>query len=258
MYDYYNTQSCIIFDFLSQITYTIIENFENEELSILIYKYTKNIENIDEETLNDKQSRFYYYAFICNQDYSSGIMDPTDDTRYNDFKINALINIIMICFSFFILERAIYNVKIHFDEFFDPSYYDEKTTLINYKDFVKLYYQYNDAYIDESLYEIFYFIYKEIKSIYENDYITNEIFSLESFVKSGNDYMDFILYYVCRTNNIDLEDTSFYNNSQKARYDEISSLIKNISNSITKMTPPSITPIDWSEAELVDFGDFEF
>lgn len=258
MYDYYNTQSCIIFDFLSQITYTIIENFENEELSILINKYTKNIENIDEETLNDKQLRFYYYAFICNEDYSSGIMDPNDDTKYNNYKINALINIIMICFSFFILERAIYNVKTYFDEFFDPSYFDEKTTIMNYIDFVKLYYQYNDASIDQSLYDIFIFIYLEIKSIYDNDYITNEIFSLESFVKSGNDYMDFILYYVSKTNYIDLDDSSSYNYSQKTRYNELSSLIKNISNSITKITPSPITPIDWSNDDLVDFGDFEF
>jgi len=258
MYDYYNTQSCVIFDFLNQITYAILGNFDYGELSNLINKYIKNIENIDEETLNDKQSRFYYYAFICNEDYSYGMMDPSDDTKYNNFKVNALINIIMICFSFFILEMSIYNIKNYFNDFFDPSYYDEKNTLMNYIDFVKLYYQYDDMSIDKSLYDIFTYIYREIKIIYDNDYITNEIFSLESFVKSGNDYIDFILYYVINVNNINLDDSSSYSYSQKTNYNDITNLINNIYNSINISAPPPITPIDWSKADLVDFGDFEF
>jgi len=246
MYDYYNTQSCIIFDFLIQIVYAIMNNYDDEELSKLFYKYTKNIEKIDEETLNDKQMRFYYYALICSEDHAHGLMDPSDASKYNNYKINALINIIIICFSFFILEKSIFNVKNYFDEYLDPSYYNDLMNL-NYLDFVKIYYKYNDSSIDQSLYDIFTYIYKEIKSIYDNDYITNDIFSLDSFVKSGNDYINFILYYISKSNNIDIDNTKTYSNAQEIKYNELNYILKNIYNSVikTNVSPP-MSPTYWS------------
>lgn len=253
MYDYYNTQSCIIHDFLIQIIYAILSNYDDGELSNLFYKYVKNIENIDEETLNDKQLRFYYYVLICNEDSSTGMMDPSDSSKYNNYKINALVNIIIICFSFFIMEISISSIKNNYDEFFDPSYFSDTNTLMKFLDFVKLYYQYHDTSIDRSLYDIFIYIYKEIKSIYDNDYITNDIFSLDSFVKSGNDYINFLFYYLTKVNNIDIDDITYYNPVQKNNYYELNNLINNIYDSIKKPSLPPISPLDWTTTEMIDF-----
>lgn len=226
MYDYYNTQTCIIYDFLIQIVYNMIVIYDFK-LNDFFVEFVKNVDKIDEEILNDKQKRLYYYILICTNG-SNGLMDEYNPTEYDNFKINALINIILISFSFFILERVFMTINEKYQKYITNDFLKDSDVLIEYIDFINIYYKINDIYIDESIREIFIYIYDEIKSIYDNDYIDNKIFSLDPFIKSSSDYIDFLLYYLTKENNIDLDSKLTYNLDQYNKYLELLDIFNNI------------------------------
>lgn len=203
IYDYFNNDSCKIYDILTKILIEIQNIFDmySKEYIDSIFTYNminflNNITYVDyiKYGNNDKIKKLYNDVNRLFDNSFSWIVEQGIETRsdgtlingYNPYKLNSLSNIIIIAIGFYLIEKisntllTFYNLEKN-----ENSTNDYYNFYFSYDDCIKMFYSTDNPKINNSIVIVFNFF----KPMIENHY--NRI-NIEPVIKSYGIYIDTI------------------------------------------------------------------